>query len=84
MNYDQFRKNWNLEITEISTKQYVDFKMAIRRFNCPTIASKDISQVDLEACLKKIIDSNGSIINSINGKAIRTEMYLSLRIFYQS
>ena len=40
MNYDQFREKWNLEITEISAKQYVDFKMAIRRFNCPTIACK--------------------------------------------
>ena len=49
--------------------------MAMRRFNCPTIASRDISQVDLEACLKIFKDSNGSIRNSINGKTIRTEMY---------
>ena len=49
--------------------------MAIRRFNCPTIASRDISQVDLEACLNFFKDSNGSIRNSINGKTIRTEMY---------
>ena len=75
MNYDQFREKWNLEITEISTKQYVDFKITIRRFNCPTIASRDISQVDLEACLIFFKDSNGSIRNSINGKTIRTEMY---------
>ena len=34
MNYDQFREKWNLEITEISARQYVDLKMAIRRFNC--------------------------------------------------
>ena len=75
MNYDQFREKWNLEITEISARQYVDFKMAIRRFNCPTIASRDISQVDLEACLMFFKDSNGSIKNSINGKTIRIEMY---------
>ena len=59
--------------------------MAIRRFNCPTIASRDILQVDLEACLNFFKDSNGSIRNSINGKLFELRCTtLSLRIFYQS
>ena len=75
MTYDQFRENWNLSISEISRKQYVDVKMAIRRFNCPTIASRDISQVDRAACLSFFFNDNGSIKISINGKIIRNEMY---------
>ena len=46
-----------------------------KELNFPTIASRDISQVDLEACLMFFKDSNGSIKNSINGKTIRIEMY---------
>ena len=61
MTYNQFREQWNLDTPEISSKQYVDIKMAIRQFNCPTIASRDISQIDTDACLSSFKTSTGSI-----------------------
>ena len=36
MSYSQFRNKCNLEITDISSKAYVDIKLALRKFNCPS------------------------------------------------
>ena len=49
--YRQFRIKWNLEITDISSKAYVDIKMALRNFNCPSVAQRNITQFNKEVCL---------------------------------
>ena len=41
MNYDQFCVNWNLDVSQITIKDYVDIKMAIRSFNCSTISNSE-------------------------------------------
>ena len=59
MTYNQFREKWNLDTPEISSKQCVDIKMAIRQFKCPTIASRDILQIDTDTCLSFFKTSTG-------------------------
>ena len=51
MTYIQFRNKWNLDITDISSKAYVDIKMALRNFNCPSVAQRNITQINKEVCL---------------------------------
>ena len=51
MTYSQFRNKWNLDITDISSKAYVDIKMALRNFNCPSVAQRNITQINKEVCL---------------------------------
>ena len=46
MTYEQFREAKNLSILEISSSDYVKIKMAIRRYDCPTIITKSISNID--------------------------------------
>ena len=47
LNYNQFCVNWDLDVSEITSRDYVDIKMAIRSFNCSTISNK----LDNEACV---------------------------------
>ena len=49
--------------------------MAIRKFNCPRVVNRDISNIDNEACLKFYTDVNGNVKNSINGRRIRSEIH---------
>ena len=51
MNYNQFCVNWDLDVSEITSRDYVDIKMAIRSFNCSTISNRNITKIDNDACL---------------------------------
>ena len=64
MTYSQFRNKWNLDITDISSKAYVDIKMALRNFNCPSVAQRNITQINKEVCLYFFKDARGNIKNS--------------------
>ena len=75
MSYRQFRDKWNLEITDISSKAYVDIKMALRNFNCPSEAQRNITQINKEVCLYFFKDDRGNVKNSISGRLIRNEMH---------
>ena len=75
MSYRQFRIKWNLEITDISSKAYVDIKMALRNFNCPSVAQRNITQINKEVCLYFFKDDRGNVKNSISGRLIRNEMH---------
>ena len=75
MTYSQFRNKWNLDITDISSKAYVDIKMALRNFNCPSVAQRNITQINKEVCLYFFKDARGNIKNSISGRLIRNEMH---------
>ena len=78
MTYSQFRNKWNLDITYISSKAYVDIKMALRNFNCPSVAQRNITQINKEVCLYFFKDARarrGNIKNSISGRLIRNEMH---------
>ena len=75
MTYSQFRKKWNLDITDISSKAYVDIKMALLNFNCPSVAQRNITQINKEVCLCFFKDARGNIKNSISGRLIRNEMH---------
>ena len=75
MSYSQFRKKWNLEITYISSKAYVDIKIVLRNFNCPSVAQRNIKQIYEEICLYFFKDARGRVQNSISGRLIRNEMH---------
>ena len=75
MTYSQFRNKWNLDITDISSKAYVEIKMALRNFNCPSVAQRNITQINKEVCLYFFKDARGNIKNSISGRLIRNEMH---------
>ena len=75
MTYSQFRNKWNLDVTDISSKAYVDIKMALRNFNCPSVAQRNITQINKEVCLYFFKDARGNIKNSISGSLIRNEMH---------
>ena len=75
MTYSQFRNKWNLDITDISSKAYVDIKMALRNFNCPSVAQRNITQINKGVCLYFFKDARGNIKNSISGRLIRNEMH---------
>ena len=63
MNYNQFCVNWDLDVSEITSRDYVDIKMAIRSFNCST-------KIDNEACLT-FFRYNWSEKNNLSGKILR-------------
>ena len=70
MNYNQFCVNWDLDVSEITSRDYVDIKMAIRSFNCSTISNSNITKIDNEACLTFFI-YNWSGKNNLSGKISR-------------
>ena len=75
MNYNQFCVNWDLDVSEITSKDYVDIKMAIRSFNCSTISNRNITKIDNEACLT-FFRYNWSGKNNLSGKILREKMYM--------
>ena len=76
MNYDQFCQKWDLDVADISSRDYVDIKMAIRSYNSINIANRDISQLDTEACMSFFINKDGSVKKILCGKIFRDKMYL--------
>ena len=42
--WSNLREKWNFDITEISSKTYVD--MALRNFNCPSVIQVNLTQMD--------------------------------------
>ena len=75
MNYNQFCVNWDLDVSEITSRDYVDIKMAIRSFNCSTISNRNITKIDNEACLT-FFRYNWSGKNNLSGKILREKMYM--------
>ena len=49
--------------------------MALRNFNCPSVAQRNITQINKEVCLYFFKDARGNIKNSISGRLIRNEMH---------
>ena len=74
MSYSQFRNKWNLEITYISSKAYVDIKISLPNFNCPSVAQRNIKKINKEVCLYSFKDARGNVKNSISGRLIRNEI----------
>ena len=75
MNYNQFYVNWDLDVSEITSRDYVDIKMAIRSFNCSTISNRNITKIDNEAC-STFFRYNRSGKNNLSGKILREKMYM--------
>ena len=75
MNYNQFCVNWDLDVSEITSRDYVDIEMAICSFNCFTISNRNITKIDNEACLK-FFRYNWSGKNNLSGKILREKMYM--------
>ena len=71
---DKITERWNVHVEELSSKTYVDIKMAIRSFNCPLVESRDLSQINKDLCLSYFKNSEGGIKKSISGRHIRKEM----------
>ena len=44
--YSDFLNKWNLDRNDITSHNYVNIKMAIRRYNCPTVPGKSIETVE--------------------------------------
>ena len=57
MKYNQFCVNWDLDVSEITSRDYVDMK--IRSFYCSTISNRDITKIDNEAFFKHSLDITG-------------------------
>ena len=54
LNYRDFLSKWGLNVDTISSIEYVNIKMALRRYDCPSIASKSISLVETKINLSFI------------------------------
>ena len=46
LNYNDFLTKWGLTGADVSANTYVNIKMAIRRYDCPTSTSKAISHIE--------------------------------------
>ena len=46
LSYPDFLNKWKLDRIVITSQNYVDIKMAIRRYNCPATSAKSISKVE--------------------------------------
>ena len=57
--YGNFCERWNLYTDQISSKTYVDIKMAIRSFNCPSVKNRDISRMNIDLCLSYFKNRKG-------------------------
>lgn len=49
--YSEFLIKWGLGVNDISSMQYVNIKMALRRYDCPSISSKSIRLVEVNTNL---------------------------------
>ena len=65
-------REWKVRVV---TTRYVDIKMALRNFNCPSEAQRNIIQIDKKVCLYFFNDARGNVKNSISGRVIRNEMH---------
>ncbi len=72
MTYDQFMRKWDLAPWDLSPTEYVNIKMAIRRFDCPTNVTKSVKYVDTEISLLFFTKNTGN--RSVNGRSIRERM----------
>ena len=59
--YGNFCERWNLYTDQISSKTYVDIKMAIRSFNCPSVKNRDISRMNIDICLSYFKNRKGEV-----------------------
>ena len=64
-----------IDITDISSKAYVDIKMALRNLNCLSVTQRNITQINKEVCLYFFKDARCNIKNFIYGRLIRNEMH---------
>ena len=62
LDYSSFLVRWNLTSSDITPIQYVNIKMAIRRYDCPSINSKSIEL--LEATINITFISSRNILPS--------------------
>ena len=74
MTYDEFRVKWNIDRSNLSSREYVDIKMAIRNFNCSYLPERNITRLDSQISLLFFKDNIGNIKDNINGKIVRKEM----------
>ena len=52
--------------------------MALRNFNFPSVAQRNITQINREVCLYSFKDSRGNVKNSISGRLILNEMHKTI------
>ena len=70
MTYHQFKSKWN--ISELTSLDYVNIKMAIRRFDCPDNRNKNIRYIDPEISLTFL--SKRDRARPVRSKDIRDKM----------
>ena len=46
LSYNEFLHKWDITRSQFSTNNYVDIKMALRRYDCPTTSSKSLRFVE--------------------------------------
>ena len=70
LDYGRFIVRWSLSSSDITPLQYVNIKMAIRRYDCPTVNAKSIER--LEATINiTFISSRRSLPSKLFREAIR-------------
>ena len=71
LNYDMFINKWVLTPNTISKTDYCNIIMGIRRYNCPTVNTRNIEFVDSNIKLQFLHSATGQV----KGSKIRNKMY---------
>ena len=79
MSYTQFKDRWIIPSQELSSLDYVNIKMAIRRYNCPSTNNKNVKFIDSEISLSflgspPITSGNVNDVRKVKSKDIRDKM----------
>ena len=67
--------NYMLIVIDILHFMYLLTHIILPYFNCPSVAQRNITQINKEVCLYLFKDDKGNVKNSISGRIIRNEVH---------